>query len=120
MCLPTRKNGTATAAPEETAQLALVRELTLVGWDNENPAAERLDLLPRNQRGVVVNKEVKLNTGAVDVAVVIHDDMLDAAAIHLAHDLGHPNHRPVFLLPNITPKVRRNTSASMPNPAFLT
>lgn len=59
------------------------------------------------------------------MTVVIHNNLLDAATIHDTEHLSdtdgfsQTNHRPVFFLPNITPKVAKNTPKSRPREALL-
>ena len=55
--------------------------------------AQPLDLLLLGHGRAFQREEVKLDLGAVDVAVIVHHDHLDAAIIHICHHLGDPNRR---------------------------
>ncbi len=56
-----------------------------------HPPAQLFDLLPLGQDGPLQREKVKLDPGAVDVAVVVHDHHLHAAVVHIRHHLGHPD-----------------------------
>ena len=76
---------------KETLKLSLVFSYMLIRRNLKDPATERFNLVTGNKRRIGINKKVKLHFTAIDVAIVIHNDSLDAAANHLANNLGYPN-----------------------------
>lgn len=110
---------------KETLKLSLVFNNMLIGRNLKDPATERFNLLAGNKRRIGINKKVKLYFTTIDVTIVIHDDSFDAAAKHLAHDLGDADgfslaHRPVLLFPNMAPKVPVKHFQSMRKQRFRT
>ena len=76
---------------KETLKLSLVFNYMLIGRYLKNPATERVDFFAWNKRRIGIDKKIELHFAAINMAVVIHDDSLDAAANHLANNLSYPN-----------------------------
>ena len=76
---------------KETLKLSLVFSYMLIGRYLKDPATERFDLVTGNKRRIGINKKVKLDFTSVNMAIIVHDNGLDAAANHLANNLGYPN-----------------------------
>lgn len=110
---------------KETLKLSLVFSYMLIGRYLKDPATERFDLITGNKRRIGIDKKIELHFASVNMTIVVHDDCLNAAAKHLAHDLGDANwfslaHRPVFLFPNLAPKVPVKHFQSMRKQRFRT
>ena len=54
-----------------------------------HPAAQLFDLFPLGQSRAFQRKKIKLNSGTVHVAVVVHHHHLHTAVVHIRHHLGH-------------------------------
>lgn len=76
---------------KEALKLSLVFNYMLVGRNLENSAAERFNLFTRNKRRIGIDKKIKLHFTSIDMTIIVHNNSLDAAAKHLAHNLGYPN-----------------------------
>ena len=110
---------------KETLKLSLVLNNMLIGRNLKDPATEGFDFFTGNKRRIGIDKKIELHFASVNMTIVIHDDCLNAAAKHLAHDLGDANwfslaHRPVLLFPNMAPKVPVKHFQSMRKQRFRT
>lgn len=110
---------------KETLKLSLVFNNMLIGRNLKDPATEGFDFFTGNKRRIGIDKKIELHFASVNMTIVIHDDCLNAAAKHLAHDLGDANwfslaHRPVLLFPNMAPKVPVKHFQSMRKQRFRT
>lgn len=110
---------------KETLKLSLVFNNMLIGRNLKDPATEGFDFFTGNKRRIGIDKKIELHFASVNMTIVIHDDFLNAAAKHLAHDLGDANwfslaHRPVLLFPNMAPKVPVKHFQSMRKQRFRT
>lgn len=110
---------------KETLKLSLIFNNVLIGRNLKDPATERFDFFTGNKRRIGIDQKIELHFASVNMTIVIHDDCLNAAAKHLAHDLGDANwfslaHRPVLLFPNMAPKVPVKHFQSMRKQRFRT
>ena len=76
---------------KEVLKLSLIFNYMLIGRNIKHPTTKRFNLFTRNERRIGIDKKVKLHFAAIDMAVVIHDDGLNATANHLAYNLSHSN-----------------------------
>mgnify|MGYP006868095579 FL=1 len=76
---------------KETEELSLVFNYMLIGRNLEDSATERFNLLAGHKSRIGIDKEIELHFTAIDMTVVIHNDGLNAAAIHLSDYLCDTN-----------------------------
>lgn len=76
---------------KETQKLSLVFNNMLIGRNLKDPATEGFDFFARNERRIGIDKEIELHFTAIDMTVVIHNDGLNAAAIHFSDYLCDTN-----------------------------
>ncbi len=76
---------------KETVELSLVFNYMLIGRNLEDSATERFNLLAGHKSRIGIDKEIELHLITVNVTVVIHDNSLNAAAIHFSDYLCDTN-----------------------------
>ena len=76
---------------EQRAECFLITSKMLIRRHLKETTAQILYLLIWNNGRVGINYEIKLHFTPVNMAVIVHDNGLNASANHLANDLGHPN-----------------------------
>ena len=76
---------------KETMELSLVFNYMLIGRNLEDSATERFNLLAGHKSRIGIDKEIELHLITVNVTVVIHDNSLNAAAIHFSDYLCDTN-----------------------------
>ena len=76
---------------KETEELSLVFNYMLIGRNLEDSATERFNLLAGHKSRIGIDKEIELHFTAIDMTVIIHNDGLNAAAIHLSDYLCDTN-----------------------------
>ena len=76
---------------KETMELSLVFNYMLIGRNLEDSATERFNLLAGHKSRIGIDKEIELHFTAIDMTVVIHNDGLNAAAIHFTDYLCDTN-----------------------------
>ena len=63
----------------------------LVGRNLKDSTTKRFDLFTWHERRIGIDKKIELDFTSVNMAIIVHDNGLDAAANHLANNLGYPN-----------------------------
>ena len=76
---------------KKTVELSLVFNYMLIGRNLEDSATERFNLLAGHKSRIGINKEIELHFTAIDMTIVIHNDGLNAAAIHFSDYLCDTN-----------------------------
>lgn len=76
---------------KKTVELSLVFNYMLIGRNLEDSATERFNLLAGHKSRIGINKEIELHFTVIDMTVVIHNDGLNAAAIHFSDYLCDTN-----------------------------
>lgn len=72
-------------------QLTTITNRMLVRRYAKYATTQSGDLLFRNARGILVDKEIELHFATVDMTVVVHHHGLNTAANHFADNLSHAN-----------------------------
>lgn len=76
---------------KETLKLSLVFNNMLIGRNLKDPATEGFDFFTGNKRRIGIDKKIELHFASVNMTIVIHDDCLNAAAIHFSDYLCDTN-----------------------------
>ena len=88
-CINMTVNDAPTLLLKEALKFFLIFNNMLIGRNLENSAAKRFNLFTRYKRRIRIDKKIELHFASIDMAIIVHDNSLDATTNHLTNNLSH-------------------------------
>lgn len=76
---------------KETLQFALIFVNTLIRRNLKNPTAESRNLFAWDKRRIGVDEKIELYPTTIDMAIVVHNNGFNPAAVHFSNNLSNSN-----------------------------